>query len=74
MYEPVKDVLDRMCEITKKEMKAKNDRELGSWKRAVTTAGGTWQTRGWQNATFSIRNYFNGALLYYHHIIIWALG
>ena len=30
---------------------------------------GTWQTRGWhsKNATFSIRNYMNGALLYYKH-------
>ena len=51
-------------------MKAKNYHELGSWKRAVTTADGTWQTRGWhsKNATFSIRNYWNGALLYYHHL------
>ena len=53
-----------------KEMKAKSDHELGSWNRAVTTADGTWQTRGWhsKNSTFSIRNYFNGALLYYHHL------
>ena len=43
---------------------------LGHLKRAVTTADGTWQTRGWRskNATFSIRNYLNGALLYYHHL------
>ena len=36
----------------------------------MTTADGTWQTRGWhsKNATFSIRNYLNGALLYYHHL------
>ena len=48
----------------------KSDGDLGSWKRAVTTADGTWQTRGWhsKNATFTIRNYFNGALLYYHHL------
>ena len=34
----------------------------------MTTADGTWHTRGWhsKNATFSIRNYLNGALLYYH--------
>ena len=46
-----------------------NGRQLGSWKRAVTTADGTWQTRGWhsKNATFTIRN-LNGALLYYHHL------
>ena len=44
--------------------------ELGSWKRAVTTADGTWQTRGCHSkiATFSIRNYLNGALLYYHYL------
>ena len=50
-------------------MKEKNDK-LGSWKRAVTTADGTWQTRGWhsKNATFTIRNYLTGALLYYHHL------
>ena len=36
------------------EMKEKNDGDLGSWKRAVTTADGTW---GWhsKNATFTIR-------------------
>ena len=47
-----------------------NGRQLGSWKRAVTTADGTWQTRGWhsKNATFTIRNYLNRALLYYHHL------
>ena len=41
---------------------------LGLWKRAVTMADGTWQTRGWhsKNATFTIR--VNGALLYYHHL------
>ena len=59
-----------ICEVAKQEMKEKNDGDLGSWKRAVTTADGTWQTRGWhsKNATFTIRNYFNGALLYYHHL------
>ena len=41
--------------VAKREMKEKNDGDLGSWKRAVTTADGTWQTRGWhsKNATFS---------------------
>ena len=53
-----------------KSMKDKKEDELGSWKRAVTVADGTWQTRGWysKNATFTIRNYQNGALLYYHHL------
>ena len=41
MYPFVKDVLDRMCETAKTDMKAKDDHELGSWKGAVTTADGT---------------------------------
>ena len=35
MYPFVKDVLDRMCETAKTDMKAKNDHELGSRKRAM---------------------------------------
>ena len=63
-------MVDEVCEEAKKQMKAMPDGELGSWKRAVTCADGTWQTRSWhsKNATFSIRNYFNGALLYYKHL------
>ena len=63
-------MLDEVCEVAKQEMREKNDDELGSWKRAVTTADRTWQTRGWhsKNATFTIRNCFTGALLYYHHL------
>ena len=52
-----------MCETAKTDMKAKNDHELGLWKRAVTTADGTWQTRGWHSKNATL----NGALLYYHH-------
>ena len=68
MYPVVKSFLDEMCDIAKEEMKAKDENELGSWKRAVTVGDGTWQTRGWhsKNATFTIRNYLNGALLHYH--------
>ena len=68
MYPVVKSVLDDICEMAKQEMKD-NDDEFRSWKHAVTVADGTWQTRGWhsKNATFTIRNYLNGALLYYHH-------
>ena len=40
-YETI--VKDDLCEVAKREMK---DGDLGSWKRAVTTADGTWQTRG----------------------------
>ena len=70
MHPVVKAMLDALCEAAKQEMRDKKEDELGSWKRAVTTADGTWQTRGWhsKNATFTIRNYFNGALLYYHHL------
>jgi hypothetical protein len=70
MYPVVKSFLEKMCDIAKQEMKAKNESELGSWKRAVTVGDGTWQTRGWhsKNATFTIRNYLNSALLYYHHL------
>ena len=51
-------------------MKNMNREELGSWSRAVTCADGTWMTRGFhsENATFSIRNYMTGALLYYKHV------
>ena len=70
MHPIVKAMLDEVCEIAKQEMKDKRDDELGSWKRAVTTADATWQTRGWhsKNASFSMRNYLNGALLYYQHL------
>ena len=70
MYPIVKAMLDDICETAKQEMKDKKEDELGSWQRAVTVADGTWQTRGWhsKNATFTIRNYLNGALLYYHHL------
>ena len=51
-------------------MRRMNQSEPGSWNRAVTTADGTWMTRGFhsKNATFSIRNYYNGALLYRKHL------
>ena len=63
-------MLDKVCEVAKQEMKDKKEDELGSWKKAVTVADGTWQTRGWHsmNATFTVRNYLNGALLYYYHL------
>ena len=70
MYPIVKSMLDKVCEAAKQEMKEKKEGELRSWKCAVTTAGGTWHTRGWhsKNATFTIRNYLNGAFLYYQHL------
>ena len=56
MYPVVKAMVDDLCEVAKREMKEKNGGDLGSWERAVTTADGTWQTRGWhsKNATFTI--------------------
>ena len=45
-YPVVKAMVDDLCEVAKREMKEKNDGDLGSWRRAVTTADGTWQTRG----------------------------
>ena len=70
MYPIVKAMLDDICETAKQEMKDKREDELGSWQSAVTVADGTWQTRGWhsKNATFTIRSYLNGGLLYYHHL------
>ena len=48
-----KAMLDDLYEVEMKEMKEKSDGDLGSWKRVVTTADDTWQTRGWhsKNAT-----------------------
>ena len=70
MHSIVESMLDEVCEAAKQEMRDIKANELGSWQNAVTVADGTWQTRGWhsKNATFTIRNYLNGALLYYHHL------
>ena len=43
LYPVVKSMVDEICEVAKQEMKDKNDGDLGSWKRAVTMADGTWQ-------------------------------
>ena len=70
LYEPVKELLDEMCEAAKQEMKDMPQSELGSWSRAVTAGDGVWLTRGHhsQNATFTVRNYITGAVLYYEHM------
>ena len=70
MYPVVLEMVDRMCEEAKTEMKNMDQRELGSWSRAVTSADGTWMTRGFhsKNFTFSIRNYYTGALLFRKHL------
>ena len=70
MYPVVTALVDSMCNDAKDDMRQMDQSKLGSWSRAVTSADGTWMTRGFhsKNATFSIRNYFNGALLYRKHL------
>ena len=70
MYPVVKEMVDKMCDDAKDDMRHMDQDELGSWSRAVTSADGTWMTRGHhsKNATFSIRNYYSGALLYRKHL------
>ena len=70
MYPVVKQMVNEMCEDGKNQMKCMDPTQLGSWSRAVTSADGMWMTRGFhsKNATFSMRNYLTGALLYYVHL------
>ena len=70
MYPVVKTMVDETCEGAMTAMKQMDQTQLGSWSRAVTTADGTWMTRGYhsKNFTFSIRNYFTGALLSRLHL------
>ena len=70
MYPIVETMVDDMCEEAMEAMKKMDQKVLGSWSRAVTTADGCWMTRGHhsKNFTFSIRNYFTGALLFRKHL------
>ena len=70
MFPVVQEMVDRMCEEAKTEMKTMNQDELGSWNHAVTSADDAWMTPGHhsKNFTFSIRNYYTGALLYRKHL------
>ncbi len=70
LYYVVKQMVDDLCEEAKDEMKSMDPNALGSWKKAITSADGCWHTRGRhsKNHTFSMRNYKNGALLYYIHL------
>ena len=63
-------VVNEMCEDAKNDMKCISNEKLGSWKQAVTSADGVWHTRGYhsKNGSFTVRNYINGALLYYAHL------
>lgn len=69
-YPHITTMLDSICELGKREMKALPSGQLGSWERAVTTSDGCWHIRGFfsQNCTFVIRNWLTGALLWYGHI------
>ena len=66
----VEQMVKEMCQREKERMKGMDQDKLFSWSKAVTCADGTWQTRGYhsKNATFTIRNYANGALLYFVHL------
>ena len=66
----VEQMVKEMCQHEKERMKGIDQDKLFSWSKAVTCADGTWQTRGYhsKNATFTIRNYANGALLYFVHL------
>ena len=65
----ITDMLADICNVGKDEMRSLPSDKLGSWKRAVTTSDGCWHIRGFfsQNATFVIRNWLTGALLWYGH-------
>ena len=46
MFPVVQDMVYRMCEEAKTEMKSMNQDELVSWNHAITSADGTWMTPG----------------------------
>ena len=70
LFSPTNGLLQQQCNLAKAEMKSKDPDELGSWQRAVTVADGAWLTRGHfsQNFTLHVRNYLNGAILFYRHL------
>lgn len=69
MYPHITDILNEMCEEEKQRMKAKEEGELGSWKRAVVTSDGVWHTCGHfsNNGSFIVKTYLTGGLLWYGH-------
>ena len=66
----VESILKEQCEEAKQEMKSMPQGDVGSWSRAVTVGDGVWLTRGShsRNASYTVRNYITGALLYYTHM------
>jgi len=67
-YPHIMEMLDKVCELGKEEMKSLPSDKLGSWKRAVTTSDGCWHIRGFfsQNCTVVIRNWLTGVLWFGH--------
>ncbi len=70
MFEPVHNLLIKICEGVKVDMKQMPQDQLGSWAKAVTTSDGVWLTRGFfsKNFTFSVWNYITRGLLYFLHL------
>ena len=68
LYPAIEYLLDDVTKLSRDEIKSLDSSILASWKQAVLTAGGSWMTRGFhlKNFTFSVRNYFTGALFYKH--------
>ena len=53
----IKDMLDKMCDDAKHQMKQLSSDQIGSWSRAVTCCDGCWRIRGHfsQNCTFVMK-------------------
>ncbi|XP_078659362.1 uncharacterized protein LOC144910220 [Branchiostoma floridae x Branchiostoma belcheri] len=70
VYPITRALVKEHCEAAKTQMRELPDEKLGSSKRAVTQADGTWGTRGFhsKNCTVTIRNSLNNSLLYVTHL------
>eukprot|EP00058_Branchiostoma_floridae_P024370 XP_002609860.1 hypothetical protein BRAFLDRAFT_90776 [Branchiostoma floridae] len=70
VYPITRKLVHEHCEAAKTEMRDLPAEELGSAKRAVTQADGTWGTRGFhsKNCTVTVRNSMNNSLLYVAHL------
>lgn len=70
LYKPVRELLESQTELVRELVKTKDEVEIGSAKRLVTTSDGVWQTRGFfsNNFTFTIWDYLSGGLLYFLHL------
>ena len=70
LYPIVEAMVDDACVKARDELKKKDPSDIDSWKKAVTTADGVWQTRGYhsKNFTFSVQDFDTGALLFRKHL------